>query len=151
MIKYCLLLLSVLFLVGCATVSSMPKSAKDVNFNLSKEGKTGWSRYEEYAKFESTDLKTVYDAAKAGLASADFILKRADYDNRVVIGEHGITMYDWNIVAGVYMKEIPNGVEVKVHVEGSKDIGITGDATGDNWTAKILSGMRSYIFKQKQQ
>ena len=138
-----------MLLSGCATVSSIPKSAKEIDFNSKEEGKTGWSRYEEYATFEFTSLKTVYDAAKSGLAEAGFSLRKANYENRVVIGEHGMTLHDWNIIAGIYMNEIQDGVEVKVHVQGSKDIGFSGDVTGDAWTGKILKGMRSYISEQK--
>lgn len=147
LLSLCVLLL---FSCGCASVHSLPKSANQVNFDARQEGKTGWSRYEEFATFESVDLKTVYEAAKAGLADAGFTLQKADYDNRVVMGEHGMTLYDWNVVAGIYMKEVSNGVEVKVHVEGSKDIGFMGDVTGDSWTGKILKGMRDYISERKE-
>ncbi len=30
-------------------------------------------------------------------------------------------------------------------VEGSKDIGFSGDVTSDGWTGKILKGMRDYL------
>jgi hypothetical protein len=32
-----------------------------------------------------------------------------------------------------------------VIVEGSKDIGFSGDVTSDGWTGKILKGMRDYL------
>jgi len=148
--KIVLVLLMCSLLNGCASLNSLPKSAKDIDFSSRKEGKTGWSRYEEYATFESVDLKTVYEAAKVGLADAKFTLKKADYDKGVVMGEHGITLYDWNVIAGIYMNEVPNGVEVKVHVEGSKDIGFMGDVTGGNWTGEILKGMRTYISEHRR-
>ena len=62
-----------------------------------------------------------------------------------VVGEHGMTMHDWNIIAGVYFKKYDNDVKVKVIVEGSKDIGFSGDVTSDGWTGKILKGMREYL------
>jgi len=130
---------------GCATTGLLPKSASEIDFENRVEGKTGWSRYEEFVVFNSVDLKTVYEAAKAGLAEADFALINADLSKQTVLGEHGITIHDWNVIAGIYFREIKDGVEVKVIVEGSKDIGFSGDVTGSNWTVKIIKGMREYI------
>jgi len=60
------------FLVsGCATMSSLPKTSNDVNFD-SKEGKTGWSKYEESFFFKGVDKRTAHLAAKTGLSDAGF-------------------------------------------------------------------------------
>lgn len=131
-------------IAGCVSVSSLPNGANEVNF-VGTEGKTGWSEYRESARFRNVDIPAVYDAAKAGLASAEFALVRADQGTGVVKGEHGITWHDWNVVAGIYMKQDGPDVLVRVIVEGSKDTGFSGDVTGDNWTGKILFGMREYL------
>ncbi len=60
-------------------------------------------------------------------------------------GKHGITLHDWNIVAGIYYKRAGQGIEVLVQVEGSKDTGFSGDVTGDGWTGKILNAMRARL------
>jgi len=119
----------------------MPKSANQVNFD-SREGKTGWSRYEQVETFRGYSADQIYDAAKIGLGDAGFSLREADATNGMVIGEHGMTLHDWNVIAGVYFRESGDDTKVKVIVEGSKDIGFSGDVTSDGWSGKILKGMR---------
>jgi uncharacterized protein YceK len=143
--RYSFVALALSVLSGCASVSSLPDSANEVNFDAVKEGKTGWSEYQETTTFPGVTLKTAFDAAKAGLADAGFALRSADFANGVVKGAHGMTAHDWNIVAGVYLKETAEGVAVMCKVEGSKDIGFSGDATSGGWTGEILKGMRKYI------
>ncbi len=136
--------MSFLLLAGCATMSSLPKTANDVNFD-SKEGKTGWSKYEETFFFRGVDKRTTYLAAKSGLSDAEFTVTQADFEKGYAKGKHGMTAYDWNIVAGVYVKEIEGGTQVKIVVEGSKDIGFMGDMTDQSWPQKIYKGMRDYV------
>lgn len=133
---------------GCVSINSLPQSADEVNFQPDVEGRTGWSQYEEVVRFNGVGLRTAYLAAKSGLADANFTIKRANYDKRVVIGEHGLTAYDWNVVGAVYLREDRGGVDVKVLVEGSKDVGFWGDMTADSWPQKILKGMREYILTE---
>ena len=59
-----------------------------------------------------------------------------------MLGEHGITAYDWNIVAGVYIKSDVDGSTAKAIVEGSKDVGFWGDMTASSWAQDIFKGMR---------
>jgi hypothetical protein len=130
---------------GCASVSSLPQSADEAGFDSGVEGKTGWSEYQEVTTFPGVSLRVAFDAAKAGLSDAGFALRKADFDRRMVIGAHGMTAHDWNVVAGVYLREVPEGVQAKVTVEGSKDLGFSGDATSGAWTGQVLKGMRKYI------
>jgi hypothetical protein len=133
-------------ITGCASINSLPQSAADIDFDQAKEGRTGWSKYEEVFLLRDIDKRRAYLAAKAGLSDAGFTIKRADYDKGFALGEHGITPYDWNIVAGVYIKQAENGCYVKVLVQGSRDIGFWGDMTGSSWPQDIFKGMRNYIF-----
>jgi hypothetical protein len=130
---------------GCASTRSLPASADLAGFDSGQEGKTGWSEYQEITTFPGVSVRTAFDAAKAGLGDAGFALRKADLEKRMVTGAHGMTAHDWNVVAGVYLREVPEGVQAKVHVEGSKDIGFSGDATSGGWTGEILKGMRKYI------
>ena len=140
------IILAFLFLtMGCATLSMLPQDADSVDFASKQEGKTGWSEYQEIAFFPNISPEVAYQAAKAGLGEAGFALRQADFDKRKVTGAHGITLHDWNIVAGVYYKPENGGCRVKVVVEGSKDVGLSGDATSGAWTQKILKGMRDFI------
>lgn len=136
-------------LSSCASISMLPKSAAEVNFD-SREGKTGWSKYEHVETFKGKTPSDLYDAAKIGLGDAGFSLRRADLSSGVVIGEHGMTAHDWNVIAGVYLKKVTRGTKVKVIVEGSKDIGFSGDVTSDGWTGKILKGMRQSLNETNQ-
>lgn len=142
--KLMFVLLFICFFSGCASVGMLPKNSNDVDFD-GVEGKTGWSQYQHVETFKNTTIDNVYDAAKIGLGNAGFSLRKAEKSMGYVVGEHGMTMHDWNIIAGVYFKKYDNDVKVKVIVEGSKDIGFSGDVTSDGWTGKILKGMREYL------
>ncbi|MGM0695139.1 MAG: hypothetical protein ACQEUN_17325 [Pseudomonadota bacterium] len=131
-------------LTGCASVSMLPQNASEVNFDTT-EGKTGWSKYEQVETFQGYSLDQVYSAAKVGIGSAGFSLRLADKSKRIVLGEHGMTMHDWNVIAGVYLRERPDATQAKVIIEGSKDIGFSGDVTSDGWSGKILREMRRYL------
>ncbi len=66
------------------------------------------------------------------------------------MGEHGITLHDWNVIAGIYLKGEDKTVRVLVIAEGSKDFGFSGDVTGDGWTGKIIDGIRQYLRRMDQ-
>jgi len=137
--------IGLVLITGCATMSMMPTDVSEVDFDA-EEGKTGWSEYQHTETFYGYSPEQVYEAAKVGLGNAGFSLRLADKSRGTVIGEHGMTAHDWNVLAGVYFKS-PNGIdtEVRVIIEGSKDIGFSGDVTSDGWSGKILSGLRSYL------
>ena len=130
---------------GCASVNSLPQSASEVDFTTTIEGKTGWSEYQGIIDVAKVDESTAYEAAKAGLRSSGFTLRRGDIENLTVIGAHGMTAYDWNVVAGVYIRTTNDATMFKIVVEGSKDIGFSGDATGSDWVGRIQGGIRSYL------
>lgn len=130
---------------GCATIKMLPPDAAMVDFD-GVEGKTGWSQYQQAETFRGYNTDQIYDAAKVGLGNAGFSLRTADKSKGVVIGEHGITAHDWNIITGVYFKQVDeSSVRVKIITEGSKDVGVSGDVTSDGWAGKILKGMREYL------
>ena len=139
-----ILVIGCLFLSGCATMSMLPLDASSVDFN-SAEGKTGWSQYQQVETFKGYNSDQIYEAAKVGLGNAGFSLRLADKSKGVVIGEHGMTAHDWNIISGIYFKPVTKGTQVKIITEGSKDIGLSGDVTSDGWPGKILKGMREYL------
>jgi hypothetical protein len=135
---------TVFLLNACATVGMLPKNVEEIDFN-GPEGKTGWSQYKHIEHFKGYSTEQVYAAAKVGLGDAGFSLRVADISKGLVIGEHGITMHDWNIIAGIYFIEDGEDTKVIIIAEGSKDIGFSGDVTSDGWTGKILKGMRDYL------
>ena len=139
-------LLTVL-LSGCATISSLLQSPTEINFNQQIEGKPGGSKYEEQYTFNDVKLIDVYEAAKAGLASANFALRKADLSKGLIVGEHGMTLQDWHVIARIYLKQEGDDVIVKVIAQSFKDIGFSSDATSGGWTGEILNGMRDYLNK----
>jgi cell division GTPase FtsZ len=127
----------------------LPESAKHADFDI-EEGKTGWSEYKQIAVFENYSLDQAYEAAKSALGDADFALLKANKEEGVVMGEHGYTWEDWNVIAGVYLKKEMDKIRVLVIAEGSKDFGFGGDTTGDGWTGKIIEGMRRHLSSYDQ-
>ncbi|WP_277054636.1 hypothetical protein [Pseudoalteromonas marina] len=138
-----------IFLYACANVNMVPHDVAMVDFDA-PEGKTGWSQYQHVETFHGYTSDQIYDAAKVALGSAGFSLRMADKSKGAVIGEHGMTAHDWNVIAGVYFKEEENTTKVKIIAEGSKDIGFSGDVTSDGWTGKILRAMRQYLNETHQ-
>jgi hypothetical protein len=122
----------------------LPSDVSEVDFD-GEEGKTGWSQYHHVETFRGYNADQVYGAAKVGLGNAGFSLRKANKTEGYVIGEHGMTLHDWNVIAGVYFKEFDEDTKIKVIVEGSKDIGFSGDVTSDGWSGKILKGIRQYL------
>ena len=113
------------------------------------EGKTGWSQYKQVETFRGYKKDRIYAAAKAGLGAAGFALREADMSAGRVVGEHGITLHDWNIIAGVYFRESGMNTDVAIVIEGSKDTGFSGDVTGDGWSGKIIKEMYNYLAQTK--
>ena len=141
----CWALSLLVFSGGCASISSLPQSASEVDFDSTLEGKTGWSEYQGVIEVARVDERTAYEAAKAGLRNAGFTVSRGDFENLTVMGQHGMTAYDWNVVAGVYIKTGETRTFFKTVVEGSKDIGFSGDATGTDWVGRIMGGVRNFL------
>ena len=139
-----LLVVWVILLQACATVGMVPHDVNEVDFDAA-EGKTGWSEYQHVETFHGYNADQIYEAAKVGLGNAGFSLRKADKSKGTVIGEHGTTWEDWNVIAGVYFKDVGEATKIKVIVEGSKDIGFSGDVTSDGWTGKILKEIRQYL------
>jgi len=108
-------------------------------------GKVGWSRYQASDFFPGVDKPQTVRAARYGLNEAGFVVKKENSVEGYVMGEHGLTPYDWNIVCGVYVAEKSNGCKVKVIAQGSRDIGFSGDATGSDWPQDVLRGMKYYL------
>ena len=146
--KYFISLLFLTTLSGCVSINSLPQSASEANFDRSVEGKTGWAEWQDTMHVKDIDRRTAYDAAKAGLSHAGFTIKRQSFEDGFALGQHGMTPYDWNVVAGVYIKETSEGHLIKVDVKASKDIGFQGDMTFKSWTEEILKGVRRYIFDE---
>ena len=114
---------------GCVSINSLPSSVHEADIDNTVGGKTGWSRYEASDFFPGVDKRTALGAARRGLNGAGFTVKKDNPKDGYIIGEHGITMYDWNVVSGVYVQEAEDGCCV-----GSAGIGQVP------WSAQRIGG-----------
>ena len=131
-------------LAGCATQSMLPTNSASVDFRAT-EGKVGWSSYRETATFTNVTEDQVFEAAKMAFGANGFALRSADRSAKRLTGEHGVTLHDWNVIAGIYYMRNGATIDVLVQIEGSKDTGVSGDVTGSGWTGEILNSMRSRL------
>lgn len=132
-------------LSACASVNELPQTAAEATTMRGEIGRTGWSRYQDVMFVRGIDRQTAFLAAREGLASASFTVQRGSEADGSVIGARGMTMYDWNVVAGVYFTEQPGGYEFSVVVQGSRDVGFWGDHTASSWPQDIFRGIRTYV------
>jgi hypothetical protein len=144
--SYIYIVLAIL-LSGCATIGSLLQPSSEISYDQRIQGKTGGSKYEELYTFNDVKFIDVFEAAKAGLASANFALRKADLGKGLIVGEHGTTLHDWNVIAEIYLKQEGDDVIVKVIAQGSKDIGLSSGVTSGGWTSEILNGMRYFLRK----
>ena len=126
---------------GCATRWSLPDSAAEVDFE-GPMGKTGWAQYERTEFYPGATPERLRQELIQGLAQMRFEILQDDPSASMLIGEHGATLYDWNILMGVYWKRHKDGVLVRYHVEASKDIGFLGDKTQRDWITELHGRMR---------
>jgi S1-C subfamily serine protease len=145
MFRTIVLLVCILTLTGCASLNSLPSSVHEANMDNTVGGKVGWSRYQASDFFSGVDKDTTLRAARHSLNAVGFIVKKDDPQGGYVMGEHGLTMYDWNVVCGVYIMESNDGCKAKVIAQGSRDIGFAGDATASDWPLDVLRAMRQYF------
>ena len=131
---------------GCVSVSSMPQSADQVDFADATVGDTGWSSWRARTRVYAASEDQVFLVARDALAQEGFNFAGGSVDDRAVLGEHGMTLQDWNVVAGVYFTEVVDGTcQICVLVEGSKDLGFTGDDTARPWTQLIVAGIHDQL------
>jgi len=124
----------------------MPQSADEIDFSTDRVGDTGWAEWQESITVWAASREELFSAAKYALAVHDYEVKRGEIGKGMVIGEHGMTAFDWNIVAGIYFKEQDDGkYKVRILIEGSKDIGFGGDDTGGASPQAMAAALQSRL------
>lgn len=139
--KYLLLSVVALMFIGCASLSDVPQNSSS-GFSGS-EGVGGNKKQIGEYLFEGISKRKAFDVAKLALADAEFTVKSADFNDGSIIAEHGMTMWDWNIMAGVYLKEVKGGTLVRVVSQPSKELDF--GTTNSEWPQKIFKKMRKYL------
>jgi hypothetical protein len=142
----CLIIIALLS-SGCASVAEFPATASAVDFD-GEQGHTGWAKYERTCLIREVRYADALAGAEKALSFSKFDLRKSDLAGGVVIGEHGATPYDYNIIAAIYLRTEGKDVRVRIHVQASRDIGILGDATERNWPVEIESSLRAILQRQ---
>lgn len=135
--------LSCLVAASCVSLSDLPQSAAEVDFDDGASGDTGWAEWQSGLVVRAESDDAMAEAAAYALTTHGYEVARTDLEGGAVMGEHGMTDHDWNIVAGIYFLRAEDGLyRVRIIVEGSKDFGITGDATSGDSPRLIAHTLR---------
>jgi hypothetical protein len=147
-----LVLFLYLLLAACASVTDLPGSAGEVSFVDHVAGVPPLREFDYCGNYLNANKEAVFEAVKFALIKQKFAIQRADFDKGVVRAEHGVSSYDWNIVTGIYFKEIPTGVAVKIIVRTSVSTSLyveerarEGSITAREWLEKILASMEAFL------
>jgi hypothetical protein len=139
------LLAAVLLAGGCATTQSLPQSTAEADTLLEHDSRGGyWPRYRTGAVVPHATLEEVYQAAKAALVANHFAITKEDKDHGIVMGQHGATLFYWNVMAGVYLRQESDDVVVRIVTVGSKDVGFIEIKPSD-FPQKILATMQTSL------
>lgn len=140
-------LLAALLASGCASVEEFPATSAEVDFD-GDQGHTGWAKYERTCLIRDIEAEAVQAAAAKALGFSKFELRKSNPAGGVVIGEHGATPYDYNIIAAFYLRTEGKDVRVRIRVQASRDIGFLGDATERNWPVELERSLRAILQRE---
>lgn len=130
---------------GCISyVEDVPASVAEVDFGGS-QGHTGWARYERTSLLRNTRLADALRGGEKALAAHDFALRKSDLAAAVVVGEHGETSWDRNIIAAIYFRQEGEDVRVRIHVQASRGVGFFGHQADPDWTAYLDAALRGIL------
>jgi hypothetical protein len=129
---------------GCASTSTLPQTNTFMALG-DDQGNLELGCYKENVVFENANKMQVMDAIKAGLKKEGFKPTLTDDAEGVVFGEHGMTLHNLNIIAGLYIQEIGRDTRVVIVVRSSKKIGFSKESTDAMWSGRILQSMRDYL------
>jgi len=119
---------------GCLSyVEDLPVAAADIDFDGS-QGHTGWARYERTSLLRNVRLVDALRVGERALVAHDFALRKSDVAGAVVVGEHGETSWDRNVIAGIYFRQVGADVLVRIHVQASRGVGFFGHQADVDWT-----------------
>jgi len=134
------------FTAGCVSVDSLPDSTDEIDFSEAAEDVSGWRTYKKSLTLENTEKEIIYNAAKAALVSLDYDVTTASLEDGVVIGKQGVTPFNWKLVSGIYINELPSGMQFRIIVKGVWDVTtIVPNSTLESEARKILDAMRLYV------
>jgi hypothetical protein len=133
-----------LTLAGCASVSEFPTSAAEVDFDGS-QGHTGWAKHERTFLLRNTQLKDALPAAAKALRASQFVVVSSDPQGAVVMGEHGETTNEHNLVAALYFRPAGNDLRVRIQVQASRGLGFLFHQVEPNWDWELEVALRGIL------
>ncbi len=136
-IAYKFLLLLVLLTQSCtvANLTSLPKSASEIDFNkcpTETENPTGKRRtsktMNEYC-FEKSKIYSedaILRAIDKGLRTSGYVIRKYDALEKFVLADRTLRANEWNSFAGIYYKIEESTGKTKIYIQ----VRITQDITG---------------------
>jgi hypothetical protein len=143
----CLLAVSLFaasLLGGCASTSMLPQTNTFMALD-DDQGNLEMGCYKETVVFNNANKAQVIEAIKAGFKKEGFKPTLVNDAEGIVFGEHGMTLHNLNIIAGLYIEEIGRDARVVIVVRSSKKISFSKESTDAAWSGRILQGMRDYL------
>ena len=130
---------------GCISyVEDVPANAFEVDFGGS-QGHTGWARYERTTLLRDIRLADALRGGERALVAHDFALRKSDLAAAVVVGEHGETSWDRNLIAAIYFRQEGADVRVRIHVQASRGVGFFGHQADPDWTAYLEAALKGIL------
>jgi hypothetical protein len=130
---------------GCVSyVDDVPATASEVDFD-GGQGHTGWARYERTSLLRNVRLTEAMRAGEKALVAHGFALRKSDLAGAVVVGEHGATDWDRNIIAGIYFQQVREDVRVRIHVQASRGVGFFGHQGDPDWTGYLEAALKGTL------
>lgn len=143
-----LVVLSGLLVLGCASVEKLPTSAAEVAFTDHVSGTPKSREHDQCLFYNGVKADQALEAAKYSFIRNKFSVKKASIAGGVITAEHGMTSRDWNIVAGIYFREVDNkGIAVKTMVKMAVTTSLyqADNITAKDWVGRLSHEFTSYL------
>ena len=124
--------------IGCGYTETLPQSSTEVDFVDDREGlrKPGYWQITE--TFPTSDRDLILRACRGGLVMADFEIVASGSHGDPVLGQRATTAWAWAMGAGIYLNETPDGIQIKLIVNGP-------NAPKKIYARKVMEGIRMFI------
>ncbi len=131
-------------LAGCASVSEFATSAAEVDFD-GEQGHTGWAKHERAFLLRNTKLSDALPAAAKALRASQFVVVSSDPQGAVVMGEHGETTNEHNLVAALYFRPAGEDLRVRIKVQAARGLGFLFHQVEPNWDWELETSLRGIL------
>lgn len=134
-------------LAGCTSTSNLPARADDVDFTL--RGKAKDRLWHDGAIVNVASEESLVGASETAVKIHGLRVKSSDPVARTIIASKGFTMTTWNVVVGIYYKQVnPTTFEVHVASQNDKDLNNVIDDSQDPFPPKIVASIKNELDMQ---